>query len=45
MKGGGSVEEEGALKNLLKVPGYIRVVNSTTKLDLWVACRLQKASL
>lgn len=33
------------LKNLLKVVSFIRVVNSTTLLDSWMACRLQNASL
>lgn len=45
VKEGGSMEQEGVLKNLLKVLSYIRVINSITLLDLWVACRLQKASL
>lgn len=45
VKDGGSVEQKGVLKNLLKVLSYIRAINSITLLDLWVACRLQKASL
>lgn len=45
VKKGGSMEQEGVLKNLLKVLSYIRVINSITLLDLWVACRLQKANL
>lgn len=37
---GGSTAQEGALKDLLRVLSYIKVMNSITLVDLCMACRL-----